>query len=94
VEKLLKVQAGLKLAMGPVVLSLCLLMLLTSCASVQRPPVHIPEALRAPVPAPAVPEGLSYSQMAGYAVRALGALEEANKRNATVLVIVDEYNKK
>ena len=60
----------------------------------QRQPVHIPESLRAPVAAPAVPEGLSYAQMSGYAVRALGALEEANKRNATVLGIVDEYNKK
>lgn len=44
--------------------------------------------------APNVPEVLSYSQMAGYAVRALGALEEANRRNAEVLSIVDEYNKK
>lgn len=44
--------------------------------------------------APDVPEVLSYSQMAGYTVRALGALEEANKRNAEVLSIVDEYNKK
>lgn len=46
------------------------------------------------MPAPEVQDGLSYSQMAGYAVRALGALEAANAQHAKVLQIVDDYNKK
>ncbi|ALP47765.1 hypothetical protein Ahp1_46 [Aeromonas phage Ahp1] len=94
VEKLMKLYAGLKLVMVPVVLSLFLVMSLTSCASAPRQPVHVPESLRAPVAAPDVPEDLSYSQLSGYAVRALGALEAANKQHAAVLQIVDEYNSK
>ncbi|WNL63516.1 hypothetical protein ST21_008 [Aeromonas phage ST21] len=84
----------LKQAMGLVVLSLFLCMSLSSCASKQRQPVHVPDSLRAPVPAPEVPEGMSYAQQSGYILRALGALEEANKQNASVLAIVDDYNKK
>ncbi|UPI11726.1 hypothetical protein [Aeromonas phage yong1] len=37
---------------------------------------------------------MSYAQQSGYILRALGALEEANKQNASVLAIVDDYNKK
>lgn len=42
--------------------------------------------------APEVPGSLTYSELSGYAVRALGALQEANVRNKAVLDVVDGYN--